>query len=150
MTGAKIGAVATTALVIMYVAILGERGVLLISEPNPVAKVMGFLILVFPILALWGIASELVFGVRIEKLAKSIEQEGRWPNFEFKLRPSGRPERESARAEFEKYKVLAQDNPEDYHVWFSLGLAYDASGDRRRARAAMRKALALSKQKPAP
>ena len=150
MTGAKIGALATTALVIMYIAILGERGVLLLGQQSPVAKIMGGLILVFPLLALWGIARELIFGVQIEKLAESIEREGRWPNFEFKLRPSGRPERESALAEFGKYQELAQQSPDDFHVWFALGLAYDATGDRRRARAAMRKALALSKQPPAP
>lgn len=150
MTGAKIGALATTALVIMYITVLGDRGVMLIQQDNAIAKVMGILILIFPVLALYGIARELVFGVRIERLAKVIEQSGRWPQFDFELRPSGRPEKASAIKEFDKYRELAQQHPNDYVIWFGLGLAYDAAGDRRRARAAMRKALELSKQNPAP
>jgi len=87
---------------------------------------------------------ELRFGFRIEKLAARIEEEGTWPKFDFELRPSGRPVRASAQLEFEKYKVAAEASPQDWQAWFALGLVYDAAGDRSRARAAMRKALALS------
>jgi Flp pilus assembly protein TadD len=64
--------------------------------------------------------------------------------FDFELRPSGRPTRESADRVFETYAAAATQQPESVLAWFSLGLAYDAAGDRARARKAMRKALALN------
>jgi len=145
MTGAKIGAFVTTALLIMYLALLGQRGLILLTGETLVGKFMGGFILVLPVVALWGIIRELRFGLRIEKLAERIQTEGRWPNFNFETRPSGRPVRSSADSVFDEYRIKAQNSPEDFHVWFDLGLAYDATGDRRRARAAMRKALELSK-----
>ncbi len=145
MTGAKLGAFVTTALLVMYLAILGQRGVMLLQGEPLIGKLMGAFILVLPVVAIWGIARELIFGLQIEKLAARIEAEGRWPKFDFETRPSGRPVRASADKVFDEYKEKAQAHPEDFHVWFDLGLAYDATGDRRRARAAMRKALLLSK-----
>ena len=35
--------------------------------------------------------------------------------------------------------------PEDWRAWFRLGLAYDASGDRRRARKAIIRAISLER-----
>ena len=34
-------------------------------------------------------------------------------------------------------------SPDDWRAWYRLGLAYDASGDRRRAREAVRRAITL-------
>jgi len=34
-------------------------------------------------------------------------------------------------------------HPDDWRAWYRLGLAYDASGDRRRARGAVRQAIQL-------
>jgi Flp pilus assembly protein TadD len=45
---------------------------------------------------------------------------------------------------FADFAARAEKNPDDWHSWFNLSLAYDAAGDSRRARAAMRKALGLS------
>jgi hypothetical protein len=44
MTSAKLGAVVMSALVVMYLALLGQKGYLFLVEPNPVAKVMGIAI----------------------------------------------------------------------------------------------------------
>lgn len=145
MTSAKFGAVVTGALVVMYVALLGQRGFELLDTQNTVAKAMGALILVLPVFALWAIIRELVFGLQIERLAKQVQNEGSWPQFDFEFRPSGRPTRDSADRVFETVRDTAAKRPDDWHTWFNLGLAYDACGDRRRARAAMRKALKLNR-----
>lgn len=145
MTSAKFGAVVTGALVVMYVALLGQRGFELLDTQNTVAKAMGALILVLPVFALWAIIRELVFGLQIERLAKQVQNEGSWPQFDFEFRPSGRPTRDSADRVFESVRDTAAKRPDDWHTWFNLGLAYDACGDRRRARAAMRKALKLNR-----
>jgi Flp pilus assembly protein TadD len=57
-------------------------------------------------------------------------------------RPSGRIERAAADAAFTQYKEEAEAAPEDWRVWFRLSAAYDAAGDRKRARASMRTAIA--------
>jgi hypothetical protein len=141
VTGAKFGAIVMSALTIMYIVLLGEKGMVLIGQPNAIAKVMGVLIILFPLVAFWAIIRELIFGLKIEKLAKGVEESGQWPQFNFELRPSGRPTRD--------IKTLVEANETDWLAWFTLGLAYDAAGDRRRARLAMRKALALNAQGPA-
>ena len=66
-----------------------------------------------------------------------------WPEFNLELRPSGRPVRASAAKVFAQFAELAEKNPDDWHSWFNLSLAYDAAGDSRRARAAMRKAVGI-------
>jgi Flp pilus assembly protein TadD len=41
-----------------------------------------------------------------------------------------------------------EQDPASWRAWFRLGLAYDASGDRRRARGAIRRAIALQGAEP--
>ena len=141
---AKVGAVLMALLTLIYTALLANTGITLLLLDEPVAKIMGFFILVFPIIAIWLIIREFVFGVQIERFATIVESQGKWPHFDFDLRPSGRPTRESADRVFASFAKNAEQNPESAIAWFSLGLAYDAAGDRPRARKAMRKALALN------
>ena len=140
---AKVGAIIMALLTLLYTALLANTGVTLLLLDEPVAKFMGFFILVFPVLAIWLVIREFIFGVKIERFATIVESQGKWPHFAFELRPSGRPTRESADRVFESFAKNAEQNPESSLAWFSLGLAYDAAGDRPRARKAMRKALAL-------
>ena len=140
---AKLGAVVMSALTVMYVLLMGQRGVLMLNEPSILAKLLGFFILIFPLFGIAFIFIELRFGLRVEKMAKQVETEGRWPIRDLPLRPSGRPEKAAADREFERIREELDKAPEDWHSWFNLGLAYDACGDRKRARAAMRKALVL-------
>ena len=140
---AKVGAIIMALLTLLYTALLANTGVTLLLLDEPVAKAMGFFILVFPVLAIWLVIREFIFGVKIERFATRVESQGKWPHFAFELRPSGRPTRESADRVFESFAKNAEQNPESSLAWFSLGLAYDAAGDRPRARKAMRKALAL-------
>lgn len=144
MTSAKLGAIVMSLLLIMYLVLVGTRAVEMIQSGVAAGVAMGSLLLVFPAIGAWLVIAELRFGLKIEALGKRIEQEGTWPQFAFELRPSGRVIRSSAEAVFDEYRLAAQAKPEDFHSWFNLGLAYDAAGDRRRARAAMRKALKLA------
>ena len=58
-------------------------------------------------------------------------------------RPSGRPVREAADAKFAEVRTRVQADPDSWERWFELSCAYDAAGDRTRARSAMRRAIAL-------
>jgi hypothetical protein len=145
MTGAKLGAIVTGSLVIMYVALLSNTALALVASDDTIAKLIGALLFVFPIFAIWSIFKEFAFGIKIEKLGKQLEAENGWPEFRFELRPSGRPVRESADREFDRFREKTQNEPNEWRNWFALGLVYDAAADRARARACMRKALKLHK-----
>lgn len=145
MTSAKFGAIVMTGLLGVYLTLVGERSIALVNSPQPIAVTIGALMLFLPAVAAWGIFLELRFGLRIEKLGEILKKDNAWPRFEFELRPSGRPTRESAEAIFGKYQKLVENDESNWKVWFALGLAYDAAGDRARARKAMRSAIALSR-----
>jgi tetratricopeptide (TPR) repeat protein len=145
LTSAKFGAIVMTGLLGVYLTLVWERSIALVNSPQPIAVAIGSLMLFLPVVAAWGIFLELRFGLRIEKLGEILKKENAWPRFEFELRPSGRPTRESAEAIFGKYQKLVENDESNWKVWFALGLAYDAAGDRARARKAMRSAIALSR-----
>jgi hypothetical protein len=134
------------ALVLLYVALLGQQGYLFLIQDNFVSKIMGLSILVLPLFGFWGILRELSFGLKVEKLGKTLEDEKGWPSFEFSIRPSGRAVKSEALLEFEKFRVAAEQDPSNWRKWFALGLIYDACGDRKRARMAMRKAIESSQR----
>ncbi|MEY4980724.1 MAG: hypothetical protein RL174_62 [Actinomycetota bacterium] len=142
-SGAKVGAIATAGLTLMYVAILGQHGWVLVTSADPLQIAFGGLILAFPAFAIFSLVREFKFGIAIEKLGSVLEAENDWPKFNFELRPSGRPTKESARTEFEVYKAKTEADPSNWRIWFALGLTYDAAGDRARARSAMREAIRL-------
>ena len=141
----KLSAALMGLLTLVYVALLSNTGFKLIGMESLIARAMGALILVFPVFAIWLTLMEFRFGSQMEKLSTKIEADGNWPQLAFDYRPSGRPTKDSAAKVFEQVakKVVAEEG--NYLNWFALGLAYDASGDRRRARAAMRRALKLSR-----
>ena len=145
MSRSKIGALVMTALLVTYVALLANTGIALLVTGVLVAQIMGALILTFPILGIWAIVVELKFGLATEKLVARVEAEGNWPDLGIETRPSGRAIRASADAAFKKFSDAVSEDETNWHAWFTLSLAYDACGDRRRARGAMRKAISLIK-----
>src|SRR5699024_702881 len=58
-------------------------------------------------------------------------------------RVRGRIDREAADEAFEAYRNETQADPDNWRSWYRLGLAYDAAGDRKRARAALRDAITI-------
>ena len=142
---AKLSATVMGVLTLVYVSLLANTGFTLLTMDSAVAKLMGSLILVFPVLAIWLTVMEFRFGIQIEKLSKQIESEGNWPALDFEFRPSGRPTKDSAIRVFGDYAKKVAHDEGNYLNWFALGLAYDAAGDRRRARAAMRRSLKLNR-----
>jgi tetratricopeptide (TPR) repeat protein len=116
----------------------------LIGSGEPIGIAIGSLMIFLPAVAFWGIAMELRFGLRIEKLGEELKQENAWPQFPFELRPSGRPTKDSAQEVFEQFRQIVESDEGNWRVWFALGLAYDAAGDRPRARKAMRQAISLA------
>ena len=138
---AKRTAIVLAVVFVVYAVLLGWRGVLLIGTGDPVAIVLGIAVLVIPVLGAYLVWRELQFGRQTEVLARELEASGGLPVDDLPRRPSGRIDRAAADEAFGKYKAEAEAAPDDWRVWFRLSTAYDAAGDRKRARATMRAAI---------
>ncbi|MEV6284681.1 hypothetical protein [Kribbella sp. NPDC051770] len=138
---AKRAVIVIAVIFVAYAVLLGWRGVLLIGTGDPVAVGLGAAVLVIPLVGLYLVWRELQFGRRTEALAQQLDHEGGLPVDDLPRRPSGRIDRTAADAAFARYQAEVEAAPEDWRAWFRLSTAYDAAGDRRRARAAMRTAI---------
>ena len=140
----KAGAVVMAALLALYVVLVGWRAVQFVGTGEPVAVVIGIAIIVLPILASWVLWREITFGVRSQALVRRLEAEGGL-DLGLPVKPSGRPDRTAADAAFPAFREAAEAEPDSWQAWLRLGLAYDAAGDRRRARDAVRRAITLER-----
>jgi len=141
----RIAVAVMVALLLLYLVFAVRYGFLLIAVGQPVAVGLGVALLVLPLLALWALIVELLFAVRAERLGVRLEAEGGLPSEELPVRPSGRIDKAAAVEVFPVYQAATEASPQDWRTWFRLGLAYDAAGDRRRARWATRQAIRLSR-----
>ena len=139
----KIGVAVMAVLLALYIALVGWRAVLLLGTGDPVGITMGVALIVLPVVAVWALGRELWFGWRAQQLGLRLEAEHGLPEEAVGVRPSGRVLREDADAVFPRYRDEVTASPDDWRAWYRLGLAYDASGDRRRAREAVRRAITL-------
>jgi cytochrome c-type biogenesis protein CcmH/NrfG len=126
-----------------YAAWIGFKGFELLDSGSRVGQVLGVALLVMPLLGLYVVWREVEFGRRTESLARVLDAEGGLPVDDLPRRPSGRVDRTSAARLFDEMRAQAEANPDDWRSWFRLALAYDAAGDRTRARAAARRAILL-------
>lgn len=145
MSKAKIGAAVISVLLLLYLIFMVQRGMIMLREPNIVAKLLAVALLVLPIIGAWALIVELLFGARIERLGKQLAEEGGLPADDLPRTPGGRIVREAADEQFELYAREAEETPDDWRSWFRLSMAYDAAGDRRRARNTMRKAITMER-----
>lgn len=141
----RAAAITMAVLLTIYLVFVTQYAILLIMTSEPIAKALGFALIVLPLIGAFVLVSDLVFVVRGDALLKKLGDEGGLPVDNLRKRPSGRPEHEAADAEFPRYQAEVESAPESWRAWLRLSLAYDASGDRRRARWAARKAIALER-----
>lgn len=141
----RLAAILMALLLLVYLVLVTQRAVLLILSGVPIGIAMGVALFVLPVIAAWAIGRELLFGARTERLVRHLEAEGELPVEDLPTRASGRPLRDAADAQFPQYKAEVEAAPSSWRAWFRLGLAYDASGDRRRAREALRQAIRLER-----
>jgi hypothetical protein len=140
----KVAVAVMVALLALYLVFAIRYGLVLIGAGDPVATALGIALFVLPLLAAWALVAEVLFAVRAERLGVRLEAEGGLPTDELPLRPSGRIDPAAAAEVFPVYQAATEAAPDDWRAWFRLGLAYDAAGDRRRARWATREAIRLS------
>ena len=141
----RVAALVMAALLVLYLVLVVRYALLLIADDEPLAKAMGIALIVLPFLGAGVLAADLVFVVRGERLVTRLGAEGGLPVDDLPRLASGRPDPAAADLEFPRYQAEVEGAPESWRAWLRLGLAYDASGDRRRARWATRKAIALER-----
>ena len=127
-------------LFILYIIMAFNQAARFLSVDEPIAKIMGVAILVIPAFAVWILIREVLFGLRTERMGKLLAERGELPEDLPRL-PSGRIVREAADADFPNHQRDVEAHPESWESWYRLALAYEASRDKKRARAAMRKSI---------
>jgi hypothetical protein len=138
------GAALMGLLLLLYLVVLGGRAVAFLASGSGVGVAIGVALVVIALLGVFALVREFVFGLRGTRLVRRLEGEGGLPGDDLPRRPSGRVDRAAAAAVFDRYRDEATAHPDDWRSWLRLGLVYDLSGDRRRARAAVRRAISLS------
>lgn len=128
---------------LFYAGLIGVKGLALLRTGSWVGVLLGVALLVLPLLGLLLVWREIEFGRKSARLAAVLDAEGGLPHDDLPRRPSGRVDRAAADAAFARMRQEAEADPGNWRVWYRLALAYDAAGDRTRARAAARHAIRL-------
>lgn len=127
----------------VYLVVAAWRAWTLIRSGDWQGVLLGVGVLLVPLLVTWALVREVRFGHASQAMARELERTGGLSVDDLPRRPSGRIDRAAAGAAFERYRAEVDEAPGEWGRWFRLACAYDAAGDRRRARAAMRHAASL-------
>ncbi|WP_349898311.1 tetratricopeptide repeat protein [Parafrigoribacterium soli] len=141
----RIAVAIMSVLLVLYLVVVTQLAFRLIAVDNGAAKGLGVALIVLPLLGAWALGAELLFGLRSQRLLGVLRSEGALPADALPTRASGRPERAAADAVFPGYQAAVEAAPGSWQAWFRLGLAYDACGDRRRARGSIGRAIRLER-----
>lgn len=140
------GVIFISVMLAIYLALTVQIAVALVTSHDGIAIAMGVALFILPVVGAWSLGRELVFGVQSAKLTRLLAGEGNLPEDDLPHLPSGRTIRDAADEAFPAYAAEVEANPASWQAWFRLGLAYDACGDRRRARSSIRKAIILARR----
>jgi cytochrome c-type biogenesis protein CcmH/NrfG len=132
-----------SAVLIVYLVLVGHRGVLLMLQGTWVTVSFGVAVMILPLLGAWFLWHSTRFARNAGRLARELDAEGGLPVDELKRTPSGRVDPASADAVFARRHAEAEEHPEDWRCWFRLAIAYHDARDTPRARGAMRRAITL-------
>lgn len=130
-----------SALLVLYFVFIGVRAFALLGSGSAIAIAMGAALVVLPLLGVWALWRELRFGQQATRLVDRLAADGGLPDEQVDVSATGKPDREQARAAFPRYQAEVEADPGSWRAWARLGIVYDACGDRKRARAAIREAV---------
>ena len=127
----------------VYFVLLGWRAFDLMATGTVAGIGLGIGVLILPFIGAWLIYATLRAGIEHQKLAREMAAEGRELDVSaLPRRASGRIERDAADALFAQVKQEWEADPTDWHNTYRIARAYDYAGDRGRARAMMKRAVA--------
>lgn len=143
-TRTKITVALLTLALVAYFILLGGRAIAFIQSGGVAGVMLGIGVLILPFIGVVLVFYELRFGWQTQRLARQLAEQGMLPDVsDLPTRPSGRVERDAADAYFVTVRERVEAAPDDWRGWYALAHAYDLAGDRKRARSAMRHAIAL-------
>jgi len=137
------GVVGLTLLLVLYAGVVVVRSVALIGTGQAVGVALGLAFLVLPLVILALLVREWRLAVDTQVMADTLAAEDGLPVDDLPRSPGGRIDRAAARKAFDAVRTQAEAEPDDWRSWYRLAFAYDAAGDRGRARAALRTAARL-------
>lgn len=135
--------VLVTVILLFYVFVVGERGLLLVRDGRLPFVLLGIGVMILPVVGIWVVVQELRFGRDAERLARELSHEGALPLDELPRRASGRVDRAAADEVFARRRVDVEAAPDDWRAWYRLAVAYGDAGDTIRGRRTMRHAVSL-------
>ena len=136
-------ALAVTVLLGIYAWAIAGRGVALLRTGEPIGIALGVGVLAIPLLVIFLIWREWSLAAHVQRMADELAAADELPVDDLPRSPGGRIDRAAADEAFAEAKARAEVSPGDWRAWYHLAFAYDASGDRRRARAMLRDAARL-------
>ncbi|WP_369068445.1 hypothetical protein [Kineococcus terrestris] len=139
----KVVVAVSVAALLVYFVLLGRTGVLLLGTGEWAGAALGTALLAFPLVGAYAVWREISFGRATERLGRELADRGELPVDDLRRTASGRVDRAAGQEMYERYRTEVEAAPGDAGAWYRLALAYDAAGDRRRARAAARHAVRL-------
>ena len=137
------GAVVLTALLGVYVWLVAARSIALIQTGKLVGILLGVAFLILPLVVIWLVLREWMLAIDVQRMADELAAGDELPVDDLPRSPGGRIDRSVARDRFDAARDVAEDAPDDWRSWYHLAFAYDAAGDRRRARESLRTASRL-------
>lgn len=140
---AIVGVIIMSSALVLYFVLVGVRAVALLSSGTWIAALMGAALLVLPLLGVWALWREVSFGWRSTVLIDELDAQHLLPDDLGEQTARGKADRDTANAVFERYRAETEAEPSNWQNWARLGIVYDACGDRKRGRAALREAISL-------
>lgn len=132
---------ATTVVVLVlfvYLGVAAFQAWAMIRSGSALAMGLGFVLLGLPLIGIWAAWRQLKFSWRVQEMGRSLYAEGA-------VERAGTVPAESGAPVVHDVPIQnpVKADPADWRAWYRLAASYDAEGDRKRARAAMRHALSL-------
>ncbi|MBJ7433631.1 MAG: hypothetical protein JHC62_04235 [Microbacteriaceae bacterium] len=128
-----IGVAVMSALLVLYIVFAAYQAALLVASSQPLTLVYGLALFVAPVIGMWSLVRELVFGRQAGRLLTRYTAE----NGEPQVPVINRRDRDAVDA------LLATPIPDTWQAALIHGLTLDTVGRRREARAAVRVAITL-------
>jgi hypothetical protein len=128
-----IGVAIMSALLALYIVFAAYQAALLVASSQPLTLVYGLALFVAPVIGLWSLVRELVFGRQAGRLLTRYTAE----NGEPQVPVINRRDRDAVDA------LLASPIPDTWQAALIHGLTLDTVGRRREGRAAVRVAITL-------
>ena len=75
----RIGVAVMALCLLLYIVVVGQRAVLMLMTGQPIAIAIGVALIVMPLIGAWALIREMQFGFAADRLARTLESEGRMP-----------------------------------------------------------------------